>query len=147
MKLISRKYLLKADIDNVVRCFTELESVAESISYVDKEARVRPEVKRDGLYLIAKKPMMKVARFTVCPDGMYSTRVTLLSESLKRFGELIVNCSFSVTEAGTSVVTILESEKTPKLLWRIFIRFIVLVLLFQSRAEEKKYIEWVENNA
>ncbi|MEW8050083.1 MAG: hypothetical protein AB2792_08280 [Candidatus Thiodiazotropha sp.] len=144
MKLFSRKYQLKADKDHVIRCFTGLEMVAEAISNIHRDGRVKSVVKSDGLYLMTKEPMIKITQFAVDSKGMYSAQITPISKSLKRFGDVIINYIFTSTRLGTSVVASLESEKIHNLFWRLFVKFIVLALVLQSRSDENKYIQWIE---
>lgn len=147
MKLLNRKHQINAHLKHVIRCFTDLDTVAMALSEIDDKSRVKPLVKNDGLYLVAEEPMIKVTHFTSYSNGIYIARMMPLPAQLKRFGDVIIKCSFSSTQSGTSVVTTLETEKTPNLLWRFFIRLIVSVLVFQSRSEEKKYIQWIEQKA
>jgi hypothetical protein len=147
MKLLSRKYQIKADIDHVIRCFTDFETIAKAITDIEPDGRVKPAVKSDGFYLAAEKPMIKISQFATDSNGIYSARITLLPEQLKRLGDAVVSCSFLSNQDGTSVVTTIESEKTPNPLWRLFIKIIALILALQSRSEEKQYIKWIEQNA
>lgn len=120
--------------------------VADVIFYIYRDARVKSVVKSDGLYLMTKEPMTKITQFALDSNGMYSVQITLISKSLKRFGDVIMKYIFISIRLGTSVVASLESEKIHNLFWRLFVKFIVLVLVFQSHSDENKYIQWIEQN-
>lgn len=120
--------------------------VADVIFYIYRDARVNSVVKSDGLYLMTKEPMTKITQFALDSNGMYSVQITPISKSLKRFGDVIMKYIFISIRLGTSVVASLESEKIHNLFWRLFVKFIVLVLVFQSHSDENKYIQWIEQN-
>jgi len=147
MNLLIRKHKVKANINHVFHCFT-------SIDYIHKEGN--RYAKSKGLKIIknnqelefkGKKTLFKLKEIEAEEPTYCKVEITPMAQNLKKFGGATIIFDFSESEGYTEVLTKITSNNNPSLFWKIFIKIIMLVLVFQSREDEKKYIQNIEKNA
>src|SRR5688500_14636904 len=93
MRLLRRKYLLRADVGHVVRCFTDLDYIHGVMTNLceEEKAEIRIEKRGDALYFAGKEPLLKMTKFSAQRAHRFTSELVPISEQLKRFGNITIS--------------------------------------------------------
>ena len=67
--------------------------------------------------------------------------------TLKRFGSIYITSTINEITNHVTCKSVFTSDKTPSLIWRLIIKAVFNIWLFQSRKYEKAYIQRIEQSA
>lgn len=153
------KIVINAPIEHVYKVLTDLsyfekylKSRKNEILQQLKDTGIRKyKIKLDNLSgeltLVADCPILKFIREKAELNKSVSGRLLPLKEPFIRLGEASVNCKMARIGAETELMTEISSDRNPGLLWKIFIKTLVLVQQFKTRSEVKKFVYYVEKSA
>ncbi len=149
MNLLTRKYKVKAKINHVFHCFSDIDYLHTEFNKISNQNEKKLKIikQNKSLEFIGKSSIFKLKEIEVVPSSLYRAEIIPTSKSLMRFGGATIVCTFSENEKYTKVLTKITSNKEPSFFWKIFIRVIVLGIQLQSRTDEKVYIRNIEKNA
>jgi len=144
MKLLKRTYNIHADLEHVYTCFSDLDYIIKEINRLKDNNEVKVTKKGNEIIFERKSKIFSLKELEKNRPLFYKSEVIPLDEKILRFGKATINCMFSKNGENTQVIVTVTSSKTPGVIWRIFIRAILLIFKFQSRHDEKKFIKAIE---
>ncbi|MEW8052196.1 MAG: hypothetical protein AB2792_13375 [Candidatus Thiodiazotropha sp.] len=147
MKLLTKTYNIHAGIERVYYCFSDIDYILKEINRLKDNDELNVVKRDDELIFIGKTDLFSLKESESNKPKFYKSKITPISDALMRFGTATVTCEFSENGNNTRVIVDITSSKTPGFIWRIFIKIIIFILKFQSRADEKRYIKAIEQSA
>ena len=150
------KITINAPIEQVYRVLTDfsyferyIKSQKDQILQQLKETGIRKyKIKFDNLSgeltVVTDFPILKFIRQKAELNESVSGRLVPLKGPLKRLGEASVNCKMVKVGTVTELMTEITSDKNPGLLWKLFIKTLMLIQKYQTRSEVKRFVNFVE---
>ena len=147
MNILTKKNKVKANISHVFHCFTDIDYIHKEFNRLAKSEGLKIIKKNQELEFKGKKTLFKLKEIEAEKPNYYKAELTPTSKQLMRFGGAEITCNFSNNGEYTKVITKITSNNNPTYFWKIFIKIIVFVLVFQSRKHEKQYVLAIEKSA
>ena len=147
MKIIKRKIHIKANIDHVFTYIRDFSHFHKELVKLNENRKIKIHLKDNTIEFKEKEIIFTL---TECqPDTAYQLKAlfTPITFHLKRFGKGYFTCTLSKSKNGTIMVAQAESIESPSFMWRIFIKIIGYILIFQSKSYEKEFISEIEQSA
>lgn len=153
MQIWREKYLIKAPAAHVYQCFTdmayfekEFKSQAKGQNVRFKYDRSKPFISPNELTVFAKEPLFRLSAKKNIANEYLLAEYVPIAKSLSKFGGADIECSLTEHNNQTLVKLIINSHKQPGFFMRIFSKLIIIVLMFQSRDEKKKFNKYIESS-
>jgi len=149
MKLLKTNSRVKAEIDRVYKYLSDLDNLYNDINYLKENNEVKVARTDSGVEFIGKGKELLFKMENIEYEENYGIRIKVVTEGrhLKRFGDADIISRLSYANNTTNIETVVMTEKTPGFIWRIFIKLMVFIYMFQSRSVEKAYIKRIEDRA
>ena len=147
MKLLKKTYNIKAELEHVYKCFSDLDYILREINRLKNNDELKVTKNGDEIIFKRKTELFSLKEIEKSEPSSYKSEVIPLDEKLMRFGKATIECDFSRNGNNTKVDVAVISSKTPGFIWRIFVRVILFVFKLQSRNDEKKFIHAIEKSA
>jgi len=147
MKILTRKYKVKANINHVFFCFTDIDYIHKEFNRLAKGEGIRSVKNNLELEIKGKKSLFKLKAVEEEAPNYFEAEITPTSKQLMKFGGVVIICNFLFHGEYTKVTTKVISNKNPSLLWKLFIKIIASILVFQSIKNEKRFIQAIEKSA
>jgi len=144
MKLLTRKYNIKANIERVFYCFSDTDYILQEIKRLNKNNKIKVVKKDQMLEFKGKSTLFRLKKLEVKEPFLYRAQIIPIDNTLLKFGNATLTCKFGENSGETDVQVEMHSEKNPKLLWKVYIKIIIYILMLQSRSDEKRYIKKIE---
>lgn len=153
MQIWHEKYLIKAPAAHVYKCFTDMVYFEKEIKSLEEGRKIRlkydrskPFVSPNELTVFGRESLFRLnAKKNIVNEYML-IEFTPIAKSLIRFGGADIECNFTDNNDQTLVRLNINSHREPGMFVRIFSKLIFIVLMFQSRAERKKFNQYIENS-
>ena len=146
MRILTRKYTIKASIERVFYCFSDNDYILKEIKRLNKNNDIKVIKKDQALVIKGKSPLFSLKPLEVKEPILYTAQITPIVKNLLRFGNATITCRFAESKQTTHVWVEVKSDKDPGFLWWVFIKIIIFILMLQSRADEKQYIKAIEQD-
>ena len=147
MKILTRKYNIKANIERVFYCFSDTDYILKEIKRLNKSNEINVVKKDQMLEFRGKSTLFILKQLEAKEPVFYIAQITPIDKILLKFGNATLTCKFTENGETTFVLVEMHSEKDPNLLWKVFIKIIIFILMLQSRSDEKRYIKKIEQHA
>ena len=147
MKLFSKTYNIKASIEHVFYCFSDYDYILKEINRLNKHDEVYVVKNKQGLDFKGKSTLFTLKQLEVNTPILYKAKITTVDKNLLRFGNAVLNCSFTEKDNITNVKVEVNSDKNPSFIWWFFVKIILFILKIQSKKDEKLFIQAIEQNA
>ena len=109
--------------------------------------RSKPFIAPNELTIIGKEPLFKIVPTQSKLNEILLYRTIPIAKSMQWFGTADLVYYFSSTNGNTELQMVINSDKDPKLIWRIFIKIYMFIISMQSRSYKKQFIKYIENSA
>jgi len=109
--------------------------------------RSKPFIVPNELILIGKEPLFKIVPTQSKLNEISLYRIIPIAKSMQWFGTADLVYYFSSTNGNTELQMVINSDKNPKLIWRIFIKIYIFITSMRSRSYKKEFIKYVEESA
>lgn len=146
MKLLSKSYNIKANIEHVFYCFSDNDYIVKEISRLNKHDEVHVIKSNEDLEFKGKSTLFVLSQIETDKPKYYKAKITTVDKNLLRFGDAFIVCEFIENNGETNVKVEINSEKNPSILWWILIKIMLFIFKLQSRKDEKLYIKAIEQN-
>ena len=147
MKLLKKTYNIKAELEHVYKCFSDLDYILREINRLKNNDELKVTKNGDEIIFKRKTKLFSFKEIEKSKPSSYKSEVIPLDGKLMRFGKAIIECEFSRNGNHTKVDMTVISSKTPGFIWRIIIRVILFIFKLQSRNDEKEFINAIEKSA
>jgi len=146
MRLLKTNSLVKAEIGYVYKYLCDLDNLYNDINYLKENNEVKVVRTECGVEFIGKKKELLFKMVNIEYKNNYGVRLKVITEGkhLKRFGNADIICHLSYANNTTNIETVVMTDKTPRIIWRAFIKLMVFIYMFQPRNIEKAYIKRIE---
>jgi hypothetical protein len=146
MKIIKRKIHIKANVTHVNKYISDINIFHKELLKLNDNKDIKINLHNNVLEVVGKEPLLTfTVQYSDKQNGFMAV-VTPTASNLKRFGIGTLTCKL-YDNNGTDMITQLNSDKTPNIIWRIFIKFMVFIIMFQSKSYERKFISNIEQSA
>jgi len=147
MNILIRNYYVKANINHVYFCFSDIDHLYKEFTRLANNKTIKIIKHNQEIEFKGERTIFKLKLVEFEKPNYFSAEITPAKKMLNTFGKAKLTCNFKNNGEYTKVSSVLTSEKNPSLFWKIFIKIIVFILVFQSRKNEKQYICAIEKNA
>jgi len=159
MRLWKEKIVIKAPIEHVFKCVTDFDFFEDFIlsqknEFIEdlKESGINKlkfqyDKSSDEITIISDYPLFKIVPEKKILNEYISGKLVPLKEPIKRLGVAQIECILTKINGDTELLTEVSSIEEPNIFWKIFIKIISKILRFQSKADMKKFVKFVEESA
>jgi len=155
MILLKQKLKLRSPIEHVYACCTDISYFQSELVRQAKDEDIKVKVRirykdkpfEEGTEIIflSKTPVLKVVILRNIKNKLIKSSIIPHKFFTNIIGEAVADVRFSTDNSITVIDYVVESVKQPGLLWRIFIKTMILIMLISSRKDIKRFINHVES--
>ena len=146
MKIIKRKTHIKADVNHVNKYISDINVFHKELLKLNDIKDMKINLNNNVIEVVGKESLLTFTVQNSDKNNGFVAVVKPTAFNLKRFGNGTLTCTL-YDNNGTDMITQLNSDETPNLLWRIIIRLIVFIVMLQSKSYEKQFINNIEQSA
>ena len=147
MKLFTKNYNIKANIEHVFYCLTNNDYIIKEITRLNKHDEVYVIKNNETLEFKGKSTLFTLNQVEADKPNYYKAKITTKEKNLLRFGNAYIVCDFKDQNKTTNVKVEINSDKNPSFLWWFFVKIILFILKQQSKKDEKSFIKAIEQSA
>lgn len=147
MKILSRKYNIRADINHVYYCFSDMDYILQEINRLNDSDQIKVVKKNNELLFKEKKNLFTIRELESKRPEYFKSQITPITDNLVRLGIATITSEFYDKGEKTQVIVNITSSKTPSFLIRVIIKIFLLIMNFKIRKDEKRFIQAIEQGA
>lgn len=115
MKLLKKTYSVKANLEHVYICFSNLDYILNEINRLKDNDEVKVTKKGKEIIFKRKTRIFSLKELEKIQPSFYKAEVIPIDKKLLRFGKATIECEFSRNGSNTEVYMTVISSKTPGL--------------------------------
>jgi len=148
MILLRSKAKVNARIDHVYKYVNDIDKLYNDINDLKQSNDINALKIENGIEFKSKQneSIYKIVKNITETANEFNATMSTESKHLKRFGNANIVSKLSSINNTTNIETVIITEKTPGFIWRVFIKLIVFVLMFQSKSLVKAYVNRIEES-
>ena len=146
MEIYKRRLHVNADINHVNQYISDIDNFHKELLKLNDNKDIKINLNNNVMEIVGKEPLLTLTVQSTEIHNIFIAVVTPIAPNLKRFGNGTLTCKLYENN-GTDMITQLNSDKTPNILWRIFIKLIAFIIMLPTKKYEKQFINNIEQNA
>lgn len=146
MIISTRKLIIKSDIEHVFYCFSNIDYIHEKLLTINKTKKLTIIKHNNKLDFINNEILFTLSELDFEENKYINLQLTPVAKHLNRFGAGLITCTFTEHNQETHVFTQLVSTKTPNIIWRIVIKALTRLFIWQTKKTENEFIKSIENS-
>lgn len=148
MKLTSRTLIISAPVSQVYKFISDINLIFRELKHCIRQDNSDLKIALEADYIVFfNQHNEKIGKLSIEETEINRSSSILIepiTTALKMFGTIIITSKLHEMPDHISCYSIFKTEKEPSFFWRIIIKILFKILLFQSRKHEKELIMRIE---